>query len=181
MSDTLLLNKDFLPLSVLPLSTVNWQTAIKLMCLDKIYVLEHYPNWVVRSEKLVMRVPSVCVSKEYFSFKRAVKFSRQNLFLRDMYTCQYCGDAFPYDGLTIDHVIPRSSGGKTTFDNCVAACHECNHRKGSKLQRPLRMPFKPDYYSLLNAWKSRKIHVAERGWLKYLGLDESDGKVIINS
>lgn len=169
MSDTLLLNANYEPISILPLSVIGWQHAIKLYFLDRVTILESYPDWEIRSEHLTINVPSVCVTKEYFNYKRAVKFSRANLYLRDLYTCQYCDETFDYKDLTIDHVLPRAAGGKTNFENTVTACKPCNHAKGSKLIKPHRMPYKPDYYSLVNKWKNRDIHVRCESWYKYLG------------
>jgi 5-methylcytosine-specific restriction endonuclease McrA len=170
MSTTLLLNQNYEPISVLPLSVVSWQHAIKLYFLDRVTILESYEDKVVRSEYLTIPVPSVCVTKEYFNYKKAVKFSRSNLYLRDLYTCQYCDEVFDYGDLTIDHVIPRMAGGKTNFENTVTACKPCNHRKGSKIMKPIREPYKPDYYHLMGKWKNRPIHVPHVGWYKYLGL-----------
>lgn len=174
MSDTLLLNANYEPISILPLSVINWQHAVKLMFLDRVTVLETYPNRVIRSEHLTLEIPSVCVTKEYFNYKKSVKFSRANLFLRDLYQCQYCEDTFDTKDLTLDHVIPRASGGKTTWENSVTACKPCNYKKGSKLQKPKRMPFKPDFYNLVNKWKNQGIRVNNPSWLKYLGVDEKE-------
>lgn len=172
MSDVLLLNSDHNPISILPLSVIPWQDAIKLIYLDRIVVLEEYDDWVVHSAHTSFRVPSVCVTREYFNFKKHVKFSSANLFLRDLYQCQYCGDTFASHELTIDHVIPRASGGKTNWENCVSACKPCNHKKGSKLQKPLRMPYKPDYFSLVNKWKQQPFKVKNPVWYQYLGVDQ---------
>jgi 5-methylcytosine-specific restriction endonuclease McrA len=171
MSDTLLLNSNFEPISILPLSVISWQHAIKLMFLDRVEVIEEYPDWIIRSEHLAINVPSICVTKEYFNFKKGVKFSRQNLYLRDLYQCQYCKDTFIPKDLTIDHVIPRASGGKTNWENTVTACKPCNHKKGTKLWKPARMPFKPDYYNLVNKWKNQRVHVRNESWYQYLGID----------
>ena len=70
MSDCLLLNQDYRPISVLPLSVIGWQHAIKLMFLKKVHVLETYPDWIIRSENLAINVPSVCVTTDYFKYKR---------------------------------------------------------------------------------------------------------------
>lgn len=170
MSTTLLLNQNYEPISVLPLSVVSWQHAIKLYFLDRVTILEAYEDKVVRSEHLTIPIPSVCVTKEYFNYKKAVKFSRSNLYLRDLYTCQYCDEVFDHGDLTIDHVIPRMAGGKTNFENTVTACKPCNHKKGSKIIKPIRQPYKPEYYNLVGKWKNRPVHVAHVGWYKYLGL-----------
>lgn len=173
MHQTLLLNSDYNPISILPLSVVSWQQAIKLYFLDRVEILETYPGQLIRSEKLVMEVPSVCVTKDYFNYKKSVKFSRSNVFLRDLYQCQYCNETFGISELTLDHVIPRSSGGRTVWDNTVTACKPCNLRKGSKLWKPNRAPFKPDYYSLIAQWKNKPVHRLHASWFKYIGLEES--------
>ena len=111
MADTLLLNADHQPISILPLSVIGWQHALKLYFLDRIVILESYEDRVIRSEHMSINVPAVAVTKEYYNFKKGVKFSRHNMYLRDLYQCQYCGDTFPTSELTIDHVIPRAMGG----------------------------------------------------------------------
>lgn len=174
MSTTLLLNQNYEPISVLPLSVVNWQHALKLYFLDRVSILESYDDWVVRSEHLTINVPSVCVTKEYFNYKKSVKFSRSNLYLRDLYTCQYCDEVFSHHDLTIDHVLPRMAGGKTNFENTVTACKPCNHHKGSKIIKPLRAPYKPDYWALVSKWKNRPITVPNKNWYKYLGINHQD-------
>jgi 5-methylcytosine-specific restriction endonuclease McrA len=172
MHQTLLLNADHNPISILPLSVVTWQHAIKLFFLDRVTVLETYPGQVIRSEHLTLEIPSVCVTKEYFDYKRNIKFSKSNVYLRDLYQCQYCSDTFDTKDLTLDHVIPKSAGGKTNFENIVSACKPCNYKKGSKLQKPLRTPFKPDYYGLISQWKNTPVRIHHEGWYKYLGLTE---------
>jgi 5-methylcytosine-specific restriction endonuclease McrA len=173
MSDTLLLNQNYEPISVLPLSVINWQHAIKLMYLGRVHVLETYPDWIVHSERLALNVPSVCVTKDYFHYKKAVKFSRYNLYMRDLFKCQYCDDVFDYDELTIDHVIPRMAGGKSNWENCVTACKACNHAKGSHTHiKPRIKPYRPDYYSLVNQWKKMDFTVKQDSWNQYLGLDK---------
>lgn len=172
MSHTLLLNANYEPVSILPLSIIDWQHALKLYFLERVTILETYPDWVIHSEKMSINVPSVCVTKEYFNYKKHVRFSRSNLFLRDLYQCQYCGDTFDFDELTVDHVYPRTSGGKTSWDNCTTACKPCNMRKGSKLQKPLREPHKPDYYNLVSKWKNRPVTIRNEAWLRYLNMEQ---------
>lgn len=171
MSDTLLLNADHQPISILPLSVIGWQHALKLHFLDRITILESYEDRVIRSEHLSIHVPAVAVTKDYYNFKKGVKFSRHNLYLRDLFQCQYCGDTFPNAELTIDHVIPRVMGGTTNWENCVTSCKACNSKKGHKLQKPLRMPYKPSYHSLIKTWKDRHFHVGHPSWLAYLGVE----------
>jgi len=172
MSDTLLLNADYKPISVLPLSVITWQHAIKLMFLGRIHILETYPDWLIHSEKLTLNVPSVCVTKDYFHYNKNVKFSRYNLYLRDLFQCQYCLDIFDFDELTIDHVVPMSAGGKSEWTNVVTSCADCNHRKGSKLMKPKTLPYKPDYFELVKKWKNTEFTVRQESWNKFLGTDK---------
>ena len=170
MSDTLLLNSNYEPISVLPLSVINWQHAIKLMYLGRIHVIETYPDWIIHSEKLSINVPSVAITKEYFNFKRNVNFTRYNMYLRDLYQCQYCEDTFDFDDLTIDHVVPISHGGKTEWTNCVTSCRACNWKKADKLLKPIRKPYKPDYWALAAALKHSPFRVKDPKWNQYLGI-----------
>lgn len=172
MSDTLLLNADYKPISVLPLSVITWQHSIKLMFLGKVQVLETYNDWLLHSEKLTINVPSVCVTREYFRYSKAVKYSRHNLYLRDLYQCQYCYEIFDYEDLTIDHVIPASAGGKSDWNNTVTSCYACNQRKGSRFQKPRTAPYKPDYYELVKKWRNTEFTVRDAAWNKYLGVDK---------
>lgn len=141
------------------------------MFLGRVTVLETYPTWLIRSEKITINVPSVCVTKDYFPHKQHVKFSRYNLYLRDLFKCQYCDDVFDFDELTIDHVIPRMAGGRTTWENCVTSCKSCNSLKGHKTNiKPKTKPYKPDYYSLVAKWKLRPFTVRQASWNQYLGI-----------
>ena len=115
-------------------------------------------------------MPSVAVTKEYFNPKRYVRFSRANIYLRDLYQCQYCQDTFDFNDLTIDHVKPRSKGGNTSWENCVTACKSCNTRKSDKLYMPLSKPYKPDYWKLASKWRNSPLTVKDPRWEKYLGL-----------
>jgi len=122
---------------------------------------------------VTINVPSVCVTTDYFHYKKNVKFSRYNMYLRDLFQCQYCQEVFDFEDLTIDHVNPRANGGKTVWDNCVTACKPCNHSKGDKKNiRPLNMPYKPDYYALVKKWKDMPFTVKQESWNQYLGTDK---------
>lgn len=144
------------------------------MYLGRVTVLETYPDWLIRSERLTLNVPSVCVTKDYFAHKKHVKFSRYNLYLRDLFACQYCNEVGDYEDLTIDHVMPRVAGGRTTWENCVTSCKTCNGNKGHKINiKPMRMPYKPDYYNLVGKWKDTDFKVKQASWNQYLGLDKA--------
>ena len=174
MSHTLLLNKDYTTISVLPLSVIHWQHAVKLMYLGRIQVIETYPDWIIHSEKLAINVPSVAITKEYFNFKRKVNFTRYNMYLRDLYQCQYCEDTFDFSDLTIDHVTPISRGGRTEWTNCVTSCKACNWAKADKHNvHPIRKPYRPDYWALAAAWKNSPFRVKDPKWNQYLGRDQA--------
>ena len=134
----LVLNADFRPLSYFPLSLWSWQDAVKAVFLDRVSVLSEY-DVEVHSPSHAMRLPSVIALRDYIPAARRPAFTRFNVFLRDSFECQYCGDGFPAHDLTFDHVIPRSRGGLTSWINVVAACGPCNLRKGSKLPRECNM------------------------------------------
>jgi 5-methylcytosine-specific restriction endonuclease McrA len=174
MSNTLVLNADYSPLSIIPISTINWKEAVKLSFLGSAKVLEEYSDWVVRSPSISMHVPSVMVSSEYIKKKHYVRFSRYNLMLRDNFTCQYCHKVFPMQELTIDHVVPRARGGVTSWTNCVASCYQDNLIKGHRTNmKPKNKPHRPDYYELLNNARLLPIIVADKAWIQYLQWDES--------
>jgi 5-methylcytosine-specific restriction endonuclease McrA len=134
----LVLNADFRPLSYFPLSVWSWQDAIKAVYQDRVNVVHEYDR-IVRSPSQAFRLPSVISLKEYVPAARRPAFTRFNVFLRDRFECQYCGDGFPAPELTFDHVIPRSRGGRTTWTNVVTACSCCNLVKGSRLPNEARM------------------------------------------
>ena len=131
----LVLNADFRPLSYYPLSLWSWQDAIKAVFLDRVNIVSNYDK-TVRSPSFEMRLPSVVSLKTYVKPSRHPAFTRFNVFLRDRFSCQYCGSR---EDLTFDHVIPRSKGGTTTWENVVAACSPCNLRKGDRLPDEARM------------------------------------------
>lgn len=131
----LVLNADFRPLSYFPLSLWPWQEAIKAVFLDRVTILAEYED-IVRSQSFSMRVPSVVVLKDYVKPRKRVAFTRFNLFLRDEFCCQYCGAK---GDLTFDHIVPRSRGGVTSWENVVAACSPCNLKKANKSLRQSQM------------------------------------------
>lgn len=87
----------------------------------------------IRTVSTTLKVPRVIVLQVFDRFPRMhVRFSRQNIFLRDQSTCQYCNRRFPRAELNLDHVIPRARGGRTTWENVVCSCIKCNLTKGSR-------------------------------------------------
>jgi 5-methylcytosine-specific restriction endonuclease McrA len=169
VSDTLVLNADGMPVSVLPLSTINWQEAIRYMVLEKADVLFWHDNWIVHSATWETPVPSVIMLRDYMKPKAAVRFSRSNVFLRDGYKCQYCYSKLEKKECTLDHVLPTSHGGKTTFENTVTSCSPCNANKGAnKKIVPKTKPYRPDYYDLVNKRKKEGFQVRFKEWLQFI-------------
>lgn len=150
MSGTVLvLNQNYEPLNI-----CNVRRAIVLVIDGKAEVLEEY-NLTLRSASSEFASPSVI--RLVYMIKRPrpkVKLTRKEIFIRDDYTCQYCGKRT--GDLTLDHIHPRSRGGQHTWLNLVSACRYCNHRKGGKSLAEARMqlrrqPFEPKpgaYYTI---------------------------------
>jgi len=169
LSQVLLLNADAQPISYLPLSAIQWKEAITYLWLDKVTVLEWYDNWIVRSASWETKVPAVMMLKEMQRRRRMPRFSKVNLYIRDLYTCQYCNTPYTKNNLTLDHVIPLSKGGKTRWENIVAACGPCNTRKGNKtIMKPKTIPYQPTYYELVANRKKLDIQIAHPSWKGYL-------------
>jgi 5-methylcytosine-specific restriction endonuclease McrA len=171
----LVLNADFRPLSYFPLSLWGWQDAIKAVFMERVSVLNEY-DAEVRSPSLTMRLPSVIALKDYVPSARRPAFTRFNVFLRDAFYCQYCGERYPAPDLTFDHVIPRSRGGRTTWDNVVTACGTCNLRKGSRLPRECQMfprmtPRQPTAWELQDNGRAFPPNYLHESWRDYLYWD----------
>lgn len=150
---------------------ISWQRALCLVLQAKAEVIAEY-DAVVRSVTTQLKLPSVV---RLFRYARvAVRFgvvrcTRKNVLLRDQYQCQYCGVKCRPGVITIDHVVPRSRGGKTTWTNVVAACHNCNRKKGNRSleksgMKLARAPQRP-------SWKELTFELTGDGtedWLPYL-------------
>lgn len=154
---TLVLNSNFRPLSLYPLSVNNIKKILKLLLKDKLIVVEEYDD-TINISGVTIFVPKVVVLKKYVQIDNKPKFSRHNVYLRDGYCCQYCGKMFNYKDLTFDHVIPKRLGGETSWINIVTACKECNHNKSGKTLeeahlKPLHTPCEPSNRLLLTNLK----------------------------
>ncbi|MGA0608074.1 HNH endonuclease [Phenylobacterium sp. VNQ135] len=168
----LVLNADFRPLSYYPLSLWPWQEVIKAVFLDRVDVVSTYDQ-VIHSPSFEMKLPSVVSLKHYVAQDRPPAFTRFNLFLRDSFTCQYCTST---DELTFDHVIPRSRGGRTTWENIVTACAPCNLTKGGRTpheahMHPRMKPRRPSAFELQERGRRFPPHHLHESWLDYLYWD----------
>lgn len=171
----LILNADYRPLSYFPLSLWSWQDAVRAIFRESVVVISEYER-VVRSPTQEIRLPSVLALKEYIPSARSPAFTRFNVFLRDGFECQYCYDTFKANDLTFDHVIPRSRGGKTTWENIVTACRSCNIEKGSRMPRecgmyPLQEPHRPTIYELQDKGRKFPPNFLHESWGDFLYWD----------
>lgn len=172
----LVLNADYRPLSYYPLSLWSWQDAVRAVCLDRVTVISHYDDAVVRSPSMEMPVPSVIALKDFVVPIRQPIFTRFNVFLRDRFTCQYCGDRLASRDLTFDHVIPKARGGRTNWENVVAACGDCNLLKGPFLPHECHMtlmckPRAPTIYELQENGRGFPPGYLHHSWRDFLYWD----------
>ena len=169
----LVLNADYRPLSYYPLSLWSWQDSIKARYLNRVSVLMEYEQ-TVRSPSTEIQIPSVVVLKDYIQPKRHLAFTRFNLFLRDGFSCQYCGGS---GNLTFDHILPKSLGGVTSWENVVSACLSCNFKKGAKSLKQVAFklrttPKKPLAEELQNMGRKFPPNYLHKSWLDFLYWDE---------
>ena len=168
----LVLNADFRPLSYYHLSIWCWQDAVKSVFLDRVSIVSNYKR-KIRSPSFEMNLPSVIALKSFIQPSKNPNFTRFNVFLRDKFSCQYCGDK---KDLTFDHLLPKSRGGLTDWNNVVTACSSCNVRKGGKLYKDcdLRLankPFAPTVEDLHRNGRNFPPNFLHESWMDYLYWD----------
>ncbi len=181
-SNVLVLNKSFLPVHI---TTVRRAFCLLYAGLAKAvnsqYETFDYDSWrqisLERNDETiglvgrVIKVPRVILLIAYDRVpKRRIRFSRYNIFARDRNTCQYCGEKFARSELNLDHVVPRSQGGTSSWENVVCSCHECNRRKGGKTPEQARMrlvahPRRPAWTPPLNV---SLREVIRKEWVPFL-------------
>ena len=171
----LVLNADFRPLSYFPLSLWSWQDAIKAVVANRVVVVSEY-EFHIRSPSLTMRLPSVISLRDYVPTSGRPAFTRFNVFLRDRFSCQYCGQPFPTHDLTFDHVVPRARGGRTNWDNVVTACSPCNLRKGCRSaveagMTLLTRPAQPSAFQLQENGRAFPPNYLHHSWRDFLYWD----------
>ena len=174
-SPCLVLNADYQPLSYFPLSLWGWQDTIKAVFLERVNIVAEY-NLKVNAADFSMHLPSVISLKKYIPLSKKIPFTRFNLFLRDMFRCQYCNKKFKASELTFDHVISRARGGLSSWDNVVSACFKCNNKKGSldyadANMKLIRIPKKPTFHELREAGKLFPPYYLHHTWSDFLYWD----------
>lgn len=167
----LVLNADLQPVNYFPLSLVDWHDAIKGVYEKTHFVVAEYEK-VVHSPSTTMKIPSVLALSKFQPIPKHVAFTRFNVFLRDRFRCQYCGQKHDSRDLTFDHVVPRSAGGQTAWENVVACCSPCNVEKDNRFDmRPQRHPHKPTASELMAAKRLFPPNYLHETWRDYLYWD----------
>jgi len=170
MSEVLVLDQGYQPHRI-----VSWQRAVTMLFAGKVEVVEEYEE-DIRSVSLTIKMPAVVrLLRNMAGRNMAVRFSRINVLSRDGFRCQYCGRRLPPPELSFDHVMPRSRGGRTAWDNITTCCYPCNKRKGdrtpeeagmrlrSRPRRPRSLPF------LTMRFRTTSVPDAWRSWCYWQG------------
>ena len=197
-NDTLVLNKAWIPVHI-----VVWKKAMSLIyqehanALDRDFLSYPFKYWlefsrvnghdyaVAHSARLAIAIPEIVVLTKYNKLPpRDVKYSRENVFQRDKYKCQYCGNVFTLSNLTVDHIIPRDAGGKSVWHNITTACKTCNNFKANRTPAQahmtlLKKPVKPQWLNPITHARG-KTHICE-SWKRFMDrvedkVDEQDGQ-----
>ena len=180
--DVLVLNKNFLAIHI-----VAWQKAMSLIIqdaarpMDRDYMTYELSDWFIYSETVddfpfihtvshKIAVPEIVILRKYDRLPiRDVKYSRQTLFQRDKFQCAYCGHVFEKKMLTVDHIMPKARGGKTTWDNTVTACFPCNSKKADRTPEMagMHMIHKPRKPKWLSPIADVKAHGMLESWKRF--------------
>jgi 5-methylcytosine-specific restriction endonuclease McrA len=153
----LFLDNDWQPLRVEP-----WTRAVTDMFLGKVEVIEYSRDRMIRAVSRELPMPAVVrVLRRFRRDRQAIRFSRVNIYARDAFTCQYCGQRQVTEELTFDHVVPRCAGGNTTWENIVTCCVPCNRAKANRTPAQagmhlLRRPMKPRYLPVVTVLMGRR-------------------------
>lgn len=165
MQSTLLLNASFEPLKV-----ISWERAVTLFFLGKVEIVHEYEA-PVRSVSLIINMPCVVRLLKYvYIGTRLPPLSKHNLLARDNYQCQYCAKKLVVSDWSIDHVVPRSQGGGTSWLNVVACCQSCNRKKGGRTPKQANMKLlkeveRPTWLPIVNVRLNNKLPDC---WLYFL-------------
>lgn len=161
-----------------PIAVMSWQEAITTVYSGRAEIVEHYPDKVIRSATQEWPMPCVVRflrKKTARWFKCEPRFTRKNVWIRDKGACQYCGRTVLLRQFTLDHVLPRSRGGKTEWGNIVAACDPCNQKKEARTPQEAKMnlrnpPQAPKVLPVVNESNDPALsHAMPDQWRAYLG------------
>jgi 5-methylcytosine-specific restriction endonuclease McrA len=143
-----------------------------ILILKGVATAEEEHTFCIRSGRRSFRLPSVIRLLEYRRIPHQTRaLSRKNILMRDRFTCQYCLKTMPSSELTLDHVIPRSRRGESTWENLVTCCHPCNNRKGNRTpeEAGMKLHRPPRPFSLhTSRHLMRLLGHGDAQWRKYL-------------
>lgn len=170
---TLVLNPNFMPVSVFPnLYTIPAEDAIVRHLNGSCTVVYWHNRHVLTPSRHDLFWPSVIVNNNTRSFNKEVRLKRSTLYYRDHMRCSYCDEELEFHENTYDHVIPRVRGGDHSWENVVLACKECNSKKGDSLPvgkwTPKRKPYKPTFFDLLEQRKKFPVYIDDENWRQFL-------------
>jgi 5-methylcytosine-specific restriction endonuclease McrA len=169
MTIVLFLDADWQPLRIEP-----WTRAITDLFLGKVEVIEYSRDRTIKGVAREVPMPAVVrVLRRFRRDRQGIRFSRVNIYTRDGFACQYCGERLDTEDLTFDHVVPRSRGGHASWTNIVTACMACNVAKGNRTlaecgMRPLAMPAVPTARQLYENGRAFPRRAPHASWRDYL-------------
>ena len=169
----LVLNNQYLPLSLFPLSTISVEDAFVRYFKGNCQVVLWHDRRILTPSHKDLYWPSIIVNNKSAGVKSGeVRLRKTTLFYRDNCKCAHCLTDLTFNNMTYEHVLPKAKGGVHSWENVVAACKECNSRKGDNLPvgrfKPKIKPFKPTYFDLLESRKKFPIHVSDLRWKSFL-------------
>lgn len=180
---TLVLSANYMPISVFPLETIPAEDAVCRILNGTCHVVMEYDRKIL-TPSLDMKWPSVIARNDSDPVRatESVKLRRDTVFYRDHGICAYCERPLSIKETTFDHVWPKSKGGRHTWNNVVAACGNCNVRKGNRLPlgewKPKIDPWVPNHYQMLDLRKKFPIVVEHKSWASVLDHDWTGGVLV---
>jgi 5-methylcytosine-specific restriction endonuclease McrA len=171
---TLVLHPDYSPINLFPVYTVPVEEAIVRVLQGNAILGAEFDRKILTPSRDDLKWPSVIVNKKFYKKKsELVRLKRETLYYRDHARCLYCESDLTIHSTTCDHVVPKTHGGPTTWDNVVAACKRCNAQKGDKMPKgvwvPKRKPYTPTMYELIERRKEFPIIVDDYSWIDFIG------------
>lgn len=166
MQSVLLLNASYEPLRV-----ISWQRAVTMVFMGKVEIVEEYDHQI-RSVSIVIKAPAVIRLLQFVKIgRKSPPLCRTNVLARDNFECQYCGRELSSKEATLDHVVPRSQKGKTSWENIVCCCPPCNRKKGGRTPAEAKMllrkkPVKPDWLPVLNMRLNGRVPLSWQMFLR---------------
>ena len=169
---TLVLNANYLPVSIFPLQTISVEDATTRIFNGNMHPVFDYDR-KIGHPSLDMNWPAVVARNKQSRVRESVRFARDTVYYRDHGKCQYCEKPLDIRQTTYDHVIPKSKGGTHTWENVVISCSSCNHAKGNQMPRdtfvPRQRPFRPTYWLVLANRRKFPVTVDHPSWVDFFG------------